>query len=331
MVVSPWSLSVLLVAAIGGGSALGSFDPDAGAALSGGVDATLLTLMALLFIEVRFGDLLRLRSAPRFLMVAWAANFVVIPAIGWAIASLFLSGQPLLFTGLLIYFVAPCTDWFLGFTRLAGGNTTLGAVLLPLNLISQLLLFPLFLAVFARTSGQADLIGLVQTLGMWFAVPLAIAVTVRSVITLLLPVWLRDRVYRWVGAAIPWVIAVLIVQIFAVHIGTILGARAALTTVLLALIVFFAATYLLAHGLTRIFRFGYPEQVLLTMTTAARNAPLMLALTMVALPGQPLIYAAIVIGMLVEFPHLTAIRALLLRGRRTEATPSHGVRIPLEA
>ena len=52
------------------------------------------------------------------------------------------------------------------------------------------------------------------------------------------------------------------------------------------------------------------------MTIAARNAPLMLAFTMAALPGQPLIYAALVIGMLVEFPHLTALRSLLLGARR---------------
>jgi len=49
------------------------------------------------------------------------------------------------------------------------------------------------------------------------------------------------------------------------------------------------------------------------MTIAARNAPLMLAVTMVALPDQPLIYAAIVIGMLLEFPHLTALQRVLMR------------------
>jgi len=45
----------------------------------------------------------------------------------------------------------------------------------------------------------------------------------------------------------------------------------------------------------------------------------MLAVTMTALPGQPLIYAALVIGMLVEFPHMTALRHLLLSSRRRHA------------
>ena len=57
------------------------------------------------------------------------------------------------------------------------------------------------------------------------------------------------------------------------------------------------------------------------MTTAARNAPLMLAVTAVVIPDQPIIYAALVIGMLVEFPHLTALKqALLARAARQGVT-----------
>lgn len=136
---SPWALSVLLVSAIAVGSILGTVSPRAGDLLSGGVDATVFALMCLLLFEVCFSDLRRLRSAPRFLLVAWCANFILIPTIGFAVASLFLTADPVLFTGLLIFFAAPCTDWFLGFTRLAGGNTALGAVL-HLTVIRALLI-----------------------------------------------------------------------------------------------------------------------------------------------------------------------------------------------
>jgi hypothetical protein len=40
----------------------------------------------------------------------------------------------------------------------------------------------------------------------------------------------------------------------------------------------------------------------------------MLALTAIALPDQPVVQATIILGMLVEFPHLT-ILTHLLRGR----------------
>jgi ACR3 family arsenite transporter len=317
---APWLLSVLFLAAIGAGSLLGTVSPATGERLSDGVDATLFTLLCLLFVEVRLGDVARLRSSPRFLLVAWGANFLLIPVVGFAVAALFLSGEPLLFTGLMIYLVAPCTDWFLGFTRLAGGNTTLGAVLLPINLISQVLLFPVFLFLFARVSGDINPGALAESLWMWFLLPAALALATRVLLGRTLPAAVSARLLRGVGAAIPLVLAALIVQIFAAHIGAILGHIDAFAIVVAALVVFFALTYVLGNLLSTLFGFDYPEHALLAMTTAARNAPLMLALTMVALPGQPLVYAAIVIGMLVEFPHLTVIRALLLRRRGTFAT-----------
>ncbi|WP_353428968.1 MULTISPECIES: hypothetical protein [Paracoccus] len=74
--------------------------------------------------------------------------------------------------------------------------------------------------------------------------------------------------------------------------------------------------------LVRLFRLPDPQQALLAMTTAARNAPLMLAVTAVAIPDQPSTLATIVIGMLVEFPHLTALKQVLLaRRHRKGATP----------
>lgn len=329
---APGALTVLLLSAIVVGSVLGAVSPRTGELLSGGVDITVLTLMCLLLFEVRFADIRRLRSAPRFLLVAWCANFILIPTIGFAIASLFLAGEPLLFTGLLMYFIAPCTDWFLGFTRLAGGDTALGAILLPVNLVTQLVLFPVFLTLFARTTSVADFGTLMQTVGLWFAVPLITAVSARTFLTRYLSTAAFERALRVVGVAIPWTIAVIIVEIFAAHIGTILAHAEAFVVVLIAVIAFFILTYLLSHALSTIFTFRYPEHALLTMTTVARNAPLTLALTMVALPNQPLIYAAIIIGMLVEFPHLTIIRALLLRSRRAaENSPDDVVASKLSA
>lgn len=64
------------------------------------------------------------------------------------------------------------------------------------------------------------------------------------------------------------------------------------------------------------------------MSLAARNAPLMLAVTMAALPGPPLVYAGLIIGMLVEFPHLTVPQRVLLgrRHRMQASGPSGAVR-----
>ena len=102
---------------------------------------------------------------------------MVIPLVGFAIASLFLSGQALFYTGLVIYFMAPCTDWYLGCTRLAKGNVELGAALLPINMVSQLILFPVYLLMFDTVvQYKVDLSMLFQ----WFLQPLAAAIVINK-------------------------------------------------------------------------------------------------------------------------------------------------------
>ena len=267
----------------------------------------------MLFFEVKFQAVSRITQNLRFLSIAWVANFILIPTIGFLIASLFLSGQPLLFTGLLIYFIAPCTDWFLGFTKLARGNTSLGTVLIPINMASQLLLYPVYLTLFAREQIGIDIATIGDTILNWFFIPFVGAVLVHMILKALLSESMFERLLAIVGKAIPFVIALLVILIFAANIGTILEHISAFAVILIAVFTFFVVTYFLGEWLSRFFKLDYPEHALLVVTTAARNAPLMLGVTAAALPDQPLIYAAIIIGMLVEFPHLTALKYIVLR------------------
>ncbi|MFT2753897.1 arsenic resistance protein [Clavibacter sp. Sh2088] len=312
---------LLFLGAIAVGSIVGVASPDTGAVLAGGVDPTVLLLVTVLFVDVDLSGLRlrRLREAPRFLAVAWLANFVLMPLLGFAIASLFLSGAPLLFAGVVIYFTAPCTDWFLGFTRLAGGNTSLGAVLLPVNMVTQLLLYPFLLSALVHTDAVQDPVAIGETLLRWCVTPALIAVLVRVVLSRALPTTVRERVRGLPGRLVPLIIAALIVQIFAANIVTIRDHADAFLALLGAVVLFFAIGYVLIDRLSNALRLEHPERALLAMTTAARNAPLMLGLTTVVLPDQPLIAAAIVIGMLIEFPHLAGITWLLTRRPRASS------------
>ncbi len=312
--------SLILIISIVAGALLGHFAPVTGERLGSGIDYTLLALVGLLFFGVRFNALFQAVRSLRFLTIALFANFVVVPLIGYGIASLFLSAHPLFVVGLVIYFMSPCTDWFLSFTRLSGGNVALGTMLIPINMTVQLLLYPLFLQWFTQNTVQVEAGTIASTLLQWFLLPFMLAVTVHHALRLLLkPDWF-ECVLEKADLATPWVTALLVLQIFAGNISTILQHRTVFVWVLVAVFTFFLLTFLLGEGLSRLFRLHYPERALLTMTIAARNAPLMLAVTMAALPDQPLIYAALVIGMLVEFPHLTVLRHLLLSTRRLLST-----------
>lgn len=319
--------SFILITGIVTGSLLGHFVPATGEWLGNRVDYTLLALVGLLFFGVRFGTLFQAVRSVRFLTIALLANFVAVPLIGYGIASLFLSAHPLFIVGLVIYFMSPCTDWFLSFTRLAGGNVALGTALIPINMTVQLLLYPLYLQWFTQNTVQIEAGTIGTNLLQWFLLPLLVAVTAHQTLRLLLkPTWF-ECVLEKADQATPWVTALLVLQIFADNIAVILAHLSVFIWVLLAVFTFFLFTFLLGEGLSRLFQFRYPEHALLTMTIAARNAPLMLAVTMAALPDQPLIYAALVIGMLVEFPHLTALRHLLLT--TCERLPPWGMERPL--
>lgn len=305
-------ITALFLGAIVLGSVLGLLDPSIGTTVSQGVDFTLLVMLGLLFFEARLRAVAAGLANMRFIGMAWGVNFLLVPLIGYAIASLFLSGHPLLFAGLLIYFLAPCTDWFLSFTRMARGDTALGTALMPINMLTQLLLFPVWIWVAAKQTGMVDFAAIPDVMVVWFLVPFVTAQVARWLLERLLPQNLFNKICVGVGYLIPVVTALLIFQIFAANVTTIAAHLETFGLTLMAIFAFFIVMFFAADRLSRLFGLRYEERALLSMTTAARNAPLMLAMTAIALPEQPLIYAALVIGMLVEFPHLTALKQVLL-------------------
>ncbi len=317
--------SLILIIAIVVGALIGHFASFTGEWLGDQVDHTLLALVGLLFFGIRFNALFQAMRSLRFLVIALFANFVIVPLIGYGIASLFLSAHPLFVIGLVIYFMSPCTDWFLSFTRLSGGNVALGTMLIPVNMMVQLLLYPLFLHWFTQNTVQVEAGTVASSLLQWFLLPFLLALIVHNLLRQLLkPNWF-ERILEIADHATPWVTSLLVLQIFAGNIATILQHHTVFAWVLVAVFTFFLLTFLLGEGLSRLFRLRYPEHALLSMTIAARNAPMMLAVTMAVLPNQPLIYAALVIGMLVEFPHLTALRRLLLNARQRFSTSETSV------
>lgn len=319
----------LFILAMVAGSALSLFVPSQAETVASFTDATLLTLIFLLFFEVRFASVARAFGNLKFLALAWSANFLIIPAIGIGIASLLLSGQPLLFAGLMIYFLAPCTDWFLGFTRMAQGDTELGAALIPVNLISQLLLFPVWLWLFTPAAGIVDFSAMPGLLLQWFIIPMAAAQGARVLTKGVLSAKAFEVAKQSASTLSSAVLGFLIIQIFASHVDTIFANAQVFGIVAVAVAFFFALTFIAGRILSQIARLRYEEHALLAMTTAARNAPLMLALTAVAIPNQPLVLAVIVFGMLVEIPHLTLLRQLLLiRSNHLSSKEAHHVLRP---
>lgn len=300
-----------LIFAIVIGSLLGWQVPATRELANSAIDPIILALVFLLLFELPAKGIFKGLGNVRFLSIAWLVNFVAIPALGFVMASTFLAGDALFYTGLVIYFMAPCTDWYLGFTRLAKGNVELGAALLPINMISQLVLFPVYLLLFETVvEYKVDLTMLLQ----WFIQPLLAALFLRVVFKTL-----SDKLMPVCKILIPVTLTLLVALIFAANIHVLREHLSVVPLLLLTVFVFFLATFFLGELVAKLARLNYGEHCALTFTTSARNAPLMLGLATVALPNQPLIYATITIGMLIEFPHLMTLKSLMLRRLQSDS------------
>ncbi|MBK5223320.1 MAG: arsenic resistance protein [Acidimicrobiia bacterium] len=137
-------------------------------------------MLALTFAGIHstaFTDAIRPR--PRTAWVSLVINFVWVPLLAGALGWVFLSDDPDLRIGLVMLLVTPCTDWYLVFIATARGNVALGAALLPVNLILQFTLLPIFVVVLTGTAADVPIGDLLLSVAVVLGTPLAVAIGVR--------------------------------------------------------------------------------------------------------------------------------------------------------
>lgn len=137
----------IYLAAILGGLALGSYAPD----LSGPFEVVLWPVLGLLlyttFTQVPLTHLPEAFRDRRFMGAVLIGNFILIPLAVWGLL-LFLPDDPAIRLGVLLVLLVPCTDWYITFTHLAGGDTRRAIAATPVNLLVQLCLLPVYLWLF---------------------------------------------------------------------------------------------------------------------------------------------------------------------------------------
>jgi arsenite transporter len=303
--------SFIILAAVLAGLALGRIpwiDQHAGVLIV----PSLMLMLTGIFLHVplrRFGDAFRHR---RVAISSLAINFLWTPLLGSFLGWLFLRDQPALWIGLLMLLVTPCTDWYLVFTGIARGNVGLSLGLLPVNLVLQLVLFPVYLLLLAGALIPLDWRLVLESTAFVLLVPLLAAVVLRRAA-------LRTRGSNWFGRVLPFVessqilfLGVAIAAMFASQGSVALGNPRAFFLLLPPLLLFFAVNLGLGLLTSRLLKATYEDAASLCCTILARNSPIALAIAVVAFPEQPLIAVALVIGPLIELPTLAAISQILL-------------------
>lgn len=144
------------LAAIVGGLLVGSSWPDIAPAFELLLWPALILLLYVTFVQV---PLLHLRDAfrdHRFVAAVLVGNFIILPALVWGLLQ-WVPNDPAIRLGVLLVLLVPCTDWFITFSQLGGGNVPRAIAVTPANLLLQLLLLPIYLLLMLGNGSVAEL------------------------------------------------------------------------------------------------------------------------------------------------------------------------------
>ncbi|AKG04900.1 arsenic resistance protein [Salimicrobium jeotgali] len=270
----------------------------------------LMVMLTLTFFQVPLREVKQAFTRTTFTQATLVINFLWSPLLAWGLASVFLSDHPSLYIGFIMLMITPCTDWYLVFTGIAKGDVALSTAILPVNLLLQLLLLPVFLLLFAGTGGIVQPAFLIESVLMVLFLPFLIAILFRF----LLKNTPRMMKNLQSGAGpLPVVFLCLaIAAMFASEGRVLLENLSVLWIIFVPITLFFFINFFIGRWAGNFMNFPESWRTSLTMTTLARNSPVALAVAMTAFPDRPLVALALITGPLLELPVLAAVSQILL-------------------
>ncbi|RDY26270.1 arsenic resistance protein [Romboutsia weinsteinii] len=279
----------------------------------------LMIMLFLVFVQIPLRDIGSSFKNLKFTLTAVSINFIWTPIIIFILGRSFLSNNPELLIGYIMLMVTPCTDWYLIFTGIAKGNVALGSSILPLNLILQLLLLPIYIFIIGGTSVDIDTMSLAKGVIYSLIVPLLCSIIARKVIISKIGKDNFDE--KVVPKACDYqgyFLNLAIISMFSSQGKILLQNLQVLLILLVPILLFFIINFIVGRLMSKVTKLNYEDSVSLNLTTLARNSPIALAIAVATFPDKPLISLALIIGPLIELPILFLISKILLNMKVNE-------------
>ena len=134
-----------------------------------------------MLVNFRPADAIGLKDG-RAVSIAMALDFIALPAIAWALAMLFFRDQPALYVGMVLAGLFPTSGMTISWTGFAKGNVAAAVKMTVIGLIAASLLAPVYLSVLVGKVVPVDVLGVVQTVVLVVAVPMAAGTLTRKVL-----------------------------------------------------------------------------------------------------------------------------------------------------
>ncbi len=287
----------------------------------------LLVMMYPVLARVRYEELGRLHGMGKLFVASIVLNWLVGPAVMFALAWLLLGDQPEYRTGLIIVGLAPCIAMVLIWSDLAHADAEATALLVALNSLIQVagysLLGYFYLTVLPGRLGldtQGFEVGIwevARTVLVFLGIPLAAGYLTRRIA-------IRRRGHEWydtrflprIGPVALYGLLFTIVLLFAIQGDAITANPLDVARIALPLLAFFAVMFTLGFWLGRSIGLSYERTTTLALTGASNNFELAIAVAVGifgATSGQAL---AGVVGPLIEVPVLVGLVYVALSLRR---------------
>lgn len=328
-------LPVWIIAAMAAGLLLGRLVPGLDAALEavriGGISLPialgLLLMMYPVLAKVRYDRVGAVTGDRRMLVASLVLNWVLGPALMFALAWTFLPDLPEYRTGLVIVGLARCIAMVLIWNDLACGDREAAAVLVALNSLFQVVAFgalgwfyldvlPGWLGL-AQTGLDVSTWDIAQYVLVFLGVPLVAGYLSRRLGERVKGRdWYESRFLPRVGPMALYGLLFTVVILFALQGGTITTRPGDVARIALPLLAYFALMWSGSFLAGKAIGLGYERATTLAFTAAGNNFELAIAVAVGVFgvtSGQAL---AGVVGPLIEVPVLVALVYVSLAGRR---------------
>jgi ACR3 family arsenite transporter len=328
-------LPVWIVAAMAAGLVLGRLVPGLDDALDAvrigdvslPIAVGLLLMMYPVLAKVRYSELDRVTGDRRLLGASLVLNWLVGPALMFALAWLLLPDLPEYRTGLVIVGLARCIAMVLIWNDLSCGDREAAAILVAINSVFQIVAFAalgwFYLQVLpgwlglSTTSAEFSIRAIVVSVLVFLGIPLVAGFLTRTLGERARGRdWYEGRLLPRIGPIALYGLLFTIVMLFALQGNAITSQPWDVARIALPLLGYFALMFGGSFLLGMRLRLGYAKTATLAFTAAGNNFELAIAVaigTFGVTSGQAL---AGVVGPLIEVPVLVALVYVSLAAAR---------------